>query len=844
MSKATSDRTETRRHLETLYGEVEGFFSVCHHNGRGRFLYEFFATSDLEKAADRIDELAADRCTWISTNPYRSKPKRGSRGTIEDVSALVAVTAEIDFASPHRKSGKGYPNPSKRDEVLARLREVPGISEVSSSGDGFHCWGALADPFEIESEKDRARAIAVVKGWQRLIHRILSDLGSFDGLHNVEKLLRPIGSVHRKGEPKPVASVFRSEARIDFDRLEEILDAAGLLEDDRVEPAQVGELPSEPEIDLQVETILANDSRLADLWTLESGPRKDDGSPDRSEIAWAIACRLAEIGIDRELRFALLDRWQRAHGRKEDLRRLLARSEKAVEATRPEPSELPRNNTRYSVNGTLIAPGDHFGVARTFISERYRDGGFVSWRGEFYRFHETRYLEAPEDAVRAQLARWLSTTRSPARKADDPPKPTAVSSSLVSGVLSLLPSADGVLAPHRSDPPFRLRGTGPEASRLFPVANGLLDLETRELLPPTRDIFAIGGSDAIFDASAPPPERWLRHLEDCFEDDEEAKLALQEWLGYLVSGDARLQKALMLWGPKRSGKGTIGRVIRSLVGEEATASPELSGMHESFALQSLIRARVALVSDALLEGWKSDQARAVERFLTITGGDAITIRRKFLPDVTARISARFVFLVNELPSPSRGAAAFADRFHILRLRRSFFGSEDPNLSTALEAELPGILNWALDGLDRVRAHDRIAEPASSIEARDSLRRITDEGLAFAEDCCHLGKGLAAPKALLFALFRFWRSEVRGEPEDPTRAVKLGHLSRVLSPHGVTFENSRMGPRGSQVPAYRGISIDLSSPYVLEFLDSVEAIGLDQQSRKGLALILNEDPAAN
>lgn len=40
--------------------------------------------------------------------------------------------------------------------------------------------------------------------------------------------------------------------------------------------------------------------------------------------------------------------------------------------------------------------------------------------------------------------------------------------------------------------------------------------------------------------------------------------SLQEMFGYLLSGDTSAQKMFMLVGPKRGGKGTIGRVLHSV----------------------------------------------------------------------------------------------------------------------------------------------------------------------------------------------------------------------------------------------------------------------------------------
>ena len=63
-----------------------------------------------------------------------------------------------------------------------------------------------------------------------------------------------------------------------------------------------------------------------------------------------------------------------------------------------------------------------------------------------------------------------------------------------------------------------------------------------------------------YDPSAPMPEGWLKFLKEIFPDDPQSIMALQEWFGYLLSGDTTQEKILLIIGPKRSGKGTILRI--------------------------------------------------------------------------------------------------------------------------------------------------------------------------------------------------------------------------------------------------------------------------------------------
>ena len=175
--------------------------------------------------------------------------------------------------------------------------------------------------------------------------------------------------------------------------------------------------------------------------------------------------------------------------------------------------------------------------------------------------------------------------------------------------------------------------------------------------------------------------------------------SLQEWFGYLLTADTRLQKMLMVVGPKRSGKGTIARVLAALVGKGNIAAPTLGSLTTNFGLQLLVGKGVAIFSDPRLSN-RTDQAIVVERLLSITGEDAQTVDRKHMSAITCKLPTRFVILTNELPRLNDASGAIVSRVILLRTSRSFLGHEDHQLTDVLLGELPGILLWAAGGWHR------------------------------------------------------------------------------------------------------------------------------------------------
>src|SRR5262249_54382452 len=145
----------------------------------------------------------------------------------------------------------------------------------------------------------------------------------------------------------------------------------------------------------------------------------------------------------------------------------------------------------------------------------------------------------------------------------------------------------------------------------------------RARLQPTPRFFSPNVLEYDFNPSAPAPGEWLRFLGRLWPDDPQSVETLAEWFGYCLTADTRQQKILFVVGPKRSGKGTIARVLRSLVGEDNVAGPTLSSLSGNFGLMPLLGKPVAIISDARLSG-RTDTAAVVEQLLAISGEDART----------------------------------------------------------------------------------------------------------------------------------------------------------------------------------------------------------------------------
>ena len=142
-----------------------------------------------------------------------------------------------------------------------------------------------------------------------------------------------------------------------------------------------------------------------------------------------------------------------------------------------------------------------------------------------------------------------------------------------------------------------------------------------------------------------------------------------------------------------------------------------------------------------------------ERLLRITGEDEVEVNRKKSKYWNGQLTARAVIFSNELLRFQDDSGVLAGRFLTWRMQQSFRGREDPDLTDKLLAERPGILNLALDALDRLRERGRLEQCESGMEMSERLGDLTSDISVFVAERCVVG---ADQEVLLDELFASWQ----------------------------------------------------------------------------------------
>ncbi len=454
--------------------------------------------------------------------------------------------------------------------------------------------------------------------------------------------------------------------------------------------------------------------------------------------------------------------------------------------------------------GTLKAPAKDIvfeDEAAAMIARETKDKSqrLWCWNGGFWKWHKSYYREVPDSEIRAMIAIYLNCSF------------FKVGQAPVGNVLEQL-RAQAFLS-GRKKPPTWLGKVGNDlhkkwaAKDLLVAKNAIIHLPTMldggtYRIDPTPALFNTNALDFDFveEADCPKPKRWETFLAELWPDDSEAIEALQMWFGYCLVHDTSQHKILTLIGPKRSGKGTIARVLQSLIGRENVASPTLSSLSGNFGLWPLIGKSLAVIADARLSG-RTDTAAVVERILSISGEDAQTIDRKCMVPVTMTLPTRIMLISNELPKLADASGALTGRMILLQLRESWFGREDHGLTDTLLTELPGILWWAIRGWARLKGCGRLLQPTSGQEALGDMEDLASPVGAFLREECLIGPEYDVPRSTLHHAYCEW-ADSKGRIHKPDESGFGRDLRAALST--LRTESHRFA--GKRVRHYVGVAL--------------------------------------
>jgi len=286
---------------------------------------------------------------------------------------------------------------------------------------------------------------------------------------------------------------------------------------------------------------------------------------------------------------------------------------------------------------------------------------------------------------------------------------------------------------------------------LFLVKNGILNINSRTLLPHSPEYLFTVGIPVCYD-----PEAKCERTDSFFAEivsDENLPL-LYEIFGWCLDLRSPLQRIVLLIGEGANGKSTLVNLLQTFLGDHNCSHVSMQSLVTNRFSAAGLFGKLAnlypdLPSTALLD---------VGLLKALTGGDTISAEKKFKDQFVFHNAAKLVFSANQPPKIPEDSLAIWRRLIVVDFPNAFLGDKADKLlieKLTRANELSGLLNQALDGLARLRQTGDFTYKLTIPQVRDHYRRLSDTVAIFFEERCHLDSDEWETKEELYAAYVAW-----------------------------------------------------------------------------------------
>lgn len=287
-------------------------------------------------------------------------------------------------------------------------------------------------------------------------------------------------------------------------------------------------------------------------------------------------------------------------------------------------------------------------------------------------------------------------------------------------------------------------------TELLNLNNGMVSPYTGEILNHEEVYLSTNRLPYNYDDNA-VCELWIKTLGEIFENDINKINMLQEFFGYCLTRETKHHKALLLLGESRSGKSTIIQTLRKLIGEYNCSAVPLKYISNAQYTAMLINKLVNIDTDVSA---KAEQYEA--EFKTITSGEPVAVNQKYIAAFDFIPYCKIVMAANIFPRITDHSSAFYNRLILIPCDHVFsYEQQNRDLPMQLLKELPGILNWSIEGLKRLTKRGKFEDLNFMKDAVEQLENDNNPTYLFFKEHVSIIDGVEIEKGELYEKYKNW-----------------------------------------------------------------------------------------
>jgi len=319
-------------------------------------------------------------------------------------------------------------------------------------------------------------------------------------------------------------------------------------------------------------------------------------------------------------------------------------------------------------------------------------------------------------------------------------------------------------------------------NNLISLNNGIYDLTTQQIKPFNKTDYLTTTLSYDFDQEAVCPI-WLNFINDTFAGNQSLIEFIQKAVGYTLTSEVSEQKLFFLYGNGSNGKSVFSEILISLLGSYAIKLPLVSLIYNKNNSDISQRETIRLkgkrlaISNEIEEGVRLSESLIKD----LTGGDTVTGKALYQPTLEFKPTHKLWVYGNHKPAIRGTDNGIWRRIVLIPFSVTVRDEKkDPDLVKKLTNELPGILNWALIGMQKWKANGLNPLPEAIIEATADYKSEMDIVGNFLKDCCEENAvDVKCSQKELYSRFQQWQKET-----DETGQMTSKMLTMKLNEKGI------------------------------------------------------------
>ena len=348
--------------------------------------------------------------------------------------------------------------------------------------------------------------------------------------------------------------------------------------------------------------------------------------------------------------------------------------------------------------------------------------------GEWRRYNDGTWQIVPRETIKGEISRIIEEAK------DEGVRPC---SSRLQSVYDLARIKPGV---------FVSKERWDENPNILVCNNGTLNISTRSLVEHSASNYVTSSVPYPYNPDAVP----VHFLQAVRSTVPEAEMFLQEFAGYALTTDCSQEIALWLCGSPGSGKSTIIEGLLATLGDRSGLLGLAEIERSRFSL-SMLPGKTLLVATEQPTGYINNS----HVLNAIISGESVHVDRKFKEPVEVVSLAKLLWAMNSLPRLDGPGNGLFRRVKVLLFPPLDATKRDSSLKEKVKNEGAGILNWALDGLERLKRNGAFSVPDCVARATAEYHNNHDKAALFVEECCHVKQDNRVQSSLLYNSYRSW-----------------------------------------------------------------------------------------